>query len=141
MNGQDLVPSTLIPDPQPTLKKHAEEAIAAAIAKRPRPTPSPPLTLEDECFDRDQLLGFMHWSYRKYLRMHALGLTPPEIRIGKQRLWRRATVLTWVASLERPNPKAAMAAARPRGRPKGSRSKRMVHPLDVELFREMAEKR
>ena len=79
----------------------------------PYPREPTPLTLEAEYLTHDQFLAFVGWNQRKYIRQHAKGEVPPAIRLGKQRLYRRRAVLDWLATQERPHPKAA---TRPRSR-------------------------
>src|SRR4051812_49113112 len=112
MNGQEPVPSKLSPRPQ-------------------RPTPSTPSTLEDEdeFWFHPQLLAFLHWTKRKYIRQHAKGEVPPMIHLGKQRIFRKRSVLNCLPPQNPPHPRGAFPAARPRT---GKSPKKKTEPADLD---------
>jgi hypothetical protein len=62
-------------------------------------TPTTPL-LQDDYLERTQLARELHKSTRTLDRWHTLRIGPPRVVIGRTILYRRQSVLAWLASRE-----------------------------------------
>jgi hypothetical protein len=64
-------------------------------------TPTAPL-LQDEYLERTELARELRKSTRTLDRWHTLRIGPPRVVIGRMILYRRRSVLEWLASREEP---------------------------------------